>query len=82
MGNMRKPDGLVIAGIYEVQGERTLICVGMWFGAEGLEKAEFYEPGTNKKNELTSDEIAQMFEKGTMTIKSVETGRKVWLRNK
>lgn len=75
---MNKPDGLVLAGIYEVRGGRVLICVEMWFSAKGLHKAVFYEPATNRKNEATPQEVDEMFKKGTMAIKSVETGRKVW----
>lgn len=75
MGNLRKPDGLVIAGIYEVQGERTWICTHMEFGADGLTKAGFYEPDKNQYNEASRDELEKMFEKDMIALKPFMRGR-------
>lgn len=75
MGNMRKPDGLALAGIYEIQGGRTWICTHMEFCATGLYKAGFYEPATNQYNEASREELEKMFEKGAIALKSFTRGR-------
>ena len=75
MSNLRKPDGLCLAGIYEIQGGRTWICTHMEFCAEGLYKAGFYEPASNQYNEASGAELQSMFEKRMITLKTFSRGR-------
>lgn len=78
---IRKPEGIRLAGIYEVfslgSAPRTVICENLEWNLEGLTKVTFYEPATNLLNECTSKEVEKMVDSGALQVKAVKRGRKI-----
>lgn len=78
----RKPDGIRLAGVYEIlsksQEPRTVICLEIEWNQHGITKIAFYEPATNLINDCTVQEVADMVEKGILQIKTTQRGRRVF----
>jgi len=77
----KKPDGIILAGIYEItppnQDPRTVVCTGIEWNADGVTKITFYEPARNQYNDCSPDEVTQMINKGIFRLKKVEYGRRI-----
>ena len=77
----KKPEGIMLAGIYEITSPnnetRTVVCTGIEWNSDGITKITFYEPARDRLNDCTAEEVSQMIGKGMFQIKSVKYGRKL-----
>lgn len=71
---MQKPESVMIGSIHKLQG-RIIICTELWWDGEGLNKAVFYEPGTDKVNDCTPEELQYMIEKKQLELYAPPKGR-------
>ena len=70
-GRPRNPSGIYVGGIYNLGKNRVVICIGMWWGRDGLSSVDLYEPTEDIIHERSGEEVEKLLTSGTMELRPV-----------